>query len=373
MGGSQSTLDSADLDDRTRAALPTWLGGDLSAAETLDEQSTPDLSLLDRRAVFECLQILSDGKGESSRVGAYRRTIFTPTKNVSIGEEVSVVHILEALAPTRHQSLCRTGRLKAVLGDYVDGVLAEQPECSAETTSLAAAVFDRCCDEPRADALSLEQLWEALGQIGIGGERSAQDLLLVGDGGEVGGSRRARLCGVQRTHLRRIAGGDRLSKSTFLQLAANLAEYTAAGGAAAGGASTAAAEDGTPSSMVSGPGIDVQWAVTRHKFTTPGEHLISWHGLEVHAPGCAASNALRINVMPRLPKKKLREPPLPGLELVPPELLLARSTPSKPRAKTLGGVPKACTADDEDYVQPLRKFYYGARVKTKAAPGEVWL
>jgi hypothetical protein len=82
---------------------------------------------------------------------------------------------------------------------------------------------------------------------------------------------------------------------------------------------------------------------------------------------------LRINIVPRL-----KIPSLSSIEarerLHPAPPILARAQPNKPRPKTLGGVPKAACVNDDDYVMPLKKYYFGPP-KTKSASGshEVWI
>jgi len=334
MGAAESSVHEVPVN----ASLPNVHGGQLSIQELANGCA---FSAAECECILECLAVLSATPLKS----AQRRSIFTRTKNAAAGEEILVVHVYEVLSPLA-QPLHRAGHQKAVLGEYIDGKLHVPAGSVSNPAALerARADFDNLAVDKGSDTISLDQLWLALGKLDIGHGHNAQVLLA-----DVGAWERS-------AALRRLAGGERMARDDFVELARCLMHRDEAAAAAAD----------------SGPGVDLQWAMTRHTFEQPGEHTISWHGLELFA-GWAPSNTLRINIVPRL-----KIPSLSSIEarerLHPAPPILARAQPNKPRPKTLGGVPKAACVNDDDYVMPLKKYYFGPP-KTKSASGshEVWI
>jgi hypothetical protein len=341
-------LQAADASscDEVRRSIPCWLGGGMSASECLSQHpgssDNKEVSRADMVTLGRCLHMLELRENTSRRCGLYRRTIYTAQKNVCVGEEVSVVHVYEVLPPLAQLVPLYTMGPKPVLGEYVDGILIERaPQHSSESVlEEAAEVFDQMCPSSSAAALSLEQLWEALGLLSFG------DLLGDRPASEVEHSSQRKLAASQRESLRKAIGDEQLDRASFLRLVANLAGQSQYDGA-----------------LDAGPGVDTNWAVTRYTFDTPGEHLISWHGLE-HFAGWSASNELRINVLPKLPKRKLRMDAQPGvMQLQPPAAVRIapwnKNDANPPRTvaapSNLGGI----TRSPDEYVAPLRKHHYG--------------
>lgn len=173
---------------------------------------------------------------------------------------------------------------------------------SDEEEALEAALIAfKLCDIQGKGALSVEELWRALCMLSLDGtlgDESASQPMLHSAGGcnvdakqtmAIRSSAAQPLSAWQRSRLKQICGdGPGIGRMVFSRLILNLWN-----------------RDDYDGVMEDGPGIDTNWAVTRHRFRHPGEHTISWHGLEHHA-GCAPSNVLTINVMPRLPERKTK-------------------------------------------------------------------
>ena len=328
-----------------RAELPCWLGGAVTAEECCRRSILPMVNSSDADALRDCLTLLERGQSGSSRSGAYRRTIYTKSKNVGVGEDVAVVHVYEVLPPLSwHEALYQMGP-KLILGEYVDGVLhAVRPAGDPVQLEEAGEVF-AVYDTDSTGELSLEQLWEALGQLHMRG------LLSPTSRAAGGGSDPAvaqPLSEWHRTQLRHIAGGDRLDRPGFTRLVGNLL-----------------GRGGYDGAVDAGPGIDTSWEVTRYRFDTPGEHLISWHGLE-HFAGCAPSNVLRINVMPKLPHLQ------PGASLAATEPALAfRGEGGRGRSHIEIKAPATATAAPVAHVHPLRKFHCKCECECEVGRGAV--
>ena len=210
------------------------------------------------------------------------------------------------------------------------------------------------CDTGSKGALSLDELWRALGMLNLA------PLLLDGLAGDCGRPLSNQpLDGRQRELLRSIAAGESMEAGTFLRMMSNLWNHGGYDGA-----------------VSFGPGVDAKWAITRYRFRSAGEHTISWHGLE-HFAGCAPSNTLIINVMPRLPRRQPQSDVLPGrppqrhtksefghgrshIEVRPKDdQEVVRSHDQQSQNEPIG------TASQPEMVQvvhPLRKFHYGRLV-----------
>ena len=119
------TISDAELMDSAaaaiRAGLPRWMGGDLTAEQIFARQMCLDLCRDGQKALLECLTLLERNTASSRRCGSYRRTIFTTTKNVAVGDEIVVVHVYEIVPPIANSVTIYENGPKAILGEYVDG------------------------------------------------------------------------------------------------------------------------------------------------------------------------------------------------------------------------------------------------------------
>jgi hypothetical protein len=279
-----------------RSEIPRWHGGTMACEEVMRRANTllvrsadgtaSAASAADLAALLECLRGLESGEGAERRRGASRRTIVAAATSsggsstapvVRCGEELRVLHVCEVLpplaSPADAQLYCMGP--KAVLGEYVNGDLVGRRgdgPAAAELRAEAREAF-AVADAAGTGALGLDGFVAAMRTVGL-------DALLQGADGRPAAA----------ADVLRVAGSERIDASAFERLAAHVlgaGEYDGA--------------------VEPGPGVDVNWEVTRHTFGTPGEHTISWHGLE-HFAGLAPSNVLTVTV---LPPDDAAQPPTP--------------------------------------------------------------
>jgi len=192
-----------------------------------------------------------------------------------------VVHAYEVLPPigARRMSLYKMGP-KAVLGEYVDGVLVERPASDRDPAILhEAREMLREHRRTRADGqgIEIEGAWSILEQLGLDGSLALDE----GDGDRDDVKRTPMDETLRRAYLRRLASDqERFTEPYFLKIVSNLLGSGDYDGA-----------------VEFDPGVDTNWEVTSYMFDVPGEHVISWRGLENFA-GPAASNDLKITVVP---------------------------------------------------------------------------
>ena len=216
MGAAESSVNEVPVN----APLPNVHGGQLSIQELANGCA---FSAAECECILECLAVLSATPLKS----AHRRTIFTRTKNAAAGEEILVVHVYEVRCPLA-QPLHRAGHQKAVLGEYIDGKLHIPAGSVSNPAALerARADFDNLAVEKGSNTISLDQLWLALGRLDIGHGHNAQLLLSA-----VGAWERS-------AALYRLAGGERMSRDDFVELARCLMHRDEAAAAVNGGVET---------------------------------------------------------------------------------------------------------------------------------------
>jgi hypothetical protein len=282
------SADNMSISERAKAValvrrdIPQWMGGDLTAEAVYSRSNTKlvrtphgvpaEARSTELDALRECLLSLGRGvRGNSGRCHSHRRTINSTKTVIRCGEEVSVVHVYEVLPPIKSKliPLYQMGP-KAVLGEYVDGVLVDRPSADRDPALLEEA--RGVLPQSSTGSIDLEQAWAVLTQLSLDGT------LLLDDGSQ-STSATPMDEALRRATLHRLAAGqERFSVADFRRVVCNL--Y--------GGGSY----DGV---VEPGPGVDTNWEITRYTFRTLGEHVISWHGLE-HFAGPAASNEIKIMV-----------------------------------------------------------------------------
>lgn len=323
----ESLTDSRPRPEELRKDIPSWMGGKCAATQVVSRNSSLK-SALARKALSDCLEQIEAEGSSSVRCGAHRRTICTPRKHVNVGDEVHIIHVYEIVPPLAHHVPLYEMGPKAVLGEYVDGALHIAKETADPMlVAEAQAVFVQH-DHGSAGKLSLDNLWAVLRELGLHHLLKLDDETDASSGADETVARP--LHDEQRANLRRIAGCDAIGEADFLALVRNL--YGAG------------SYDGAVSE---GPGVDTMWEVTTHIFDTPGVHVISWHGLE-HFAGCAPSNELHINVMPRLQTASLADE-----RIVLPSAVGFDDTMGK------HAPPPKAPPGKERVKYPLRKFHYG--------------
>lgn len=341
--GAASSTDGATTEHR-----PSWQGGGQSADAILNscQGCMAHLQAYERLCLRDCLKALEAGQAGATEA-PHRRTIWTRSRNVNIGEAVRVVHVYEALPP---RTLFQLKAPKRVVGVFVDGVLADVDGVQGlarEQRARAAAAFDER-DLTESGTLNIDQLWSAL--VGLSLDSLVNPDIGAGSDGSTGGQ--GRLDEPRRAALRCIAGGEHMGRDAFVSLATNVL------GVMADADAMAALPDGRPEggAVEAASGVDVGWVATQYTFDTPGTHVVSWHGLCPHA-GWAASNELTINVMPRLGYATVEamQQPRPTHKLTLEDLGAdgRRSAPTQV-PKNLGGLAR------KGQIRPLRKpHFYG--------------